>query len=81
MNAEELLRRYAAGERNFTGVNLSGLKIREKVDLDGINLSQAIAKQADLGFFTIHNANLEGIDLRDSFFEECYFVGANFQKC
>lgn len=27
MDAEELLRRYAAGERNFSGVDLSGVNL------------------------------------------------------
>ncbi|MEH1907293.1 pentapeptide repeat-containing protein [Nostoc sp.] len=34
VNRDELIRRYAAGERNFSGVNLEG-------DLSGIDLSGA----------------------------------------
>jgi uncharacterized protein YjbI with pentapeptide repeats len=36
MTAEELLERYAAGERDFSGVDLSG------VDLSGVDLNQII---------------------------------------
>jgi hypothetical protein len=30
MNAEELLKRYAAGERDFRRVNLKGAKLRRR---------------------------------------------------
>jgi Pentapeptide repeats (8 copies) len=57
MDREELLRRYAAGERDFSGVDLSGVDVSEVdldaeepigVDLTGINLSGAILKRTDL---------------------------------
>ena len=35
MNAKELLKRYAAGERDFSGMNL------QEADLSGANLSGA----------------------------------------
>jgi uncharacterized protein YjbI with pentapeptide repeats len=38
MDAEELLRRYAAGERDFSGANLRRIKL-QYVSLSGINLS------------------------------------------
>ncbi len=40
MDADELLRRYAAGEREFSEVNLIGADL-EKANLVGINLSEA----------------------------------------
>lgn len=42
MNAEELLQRYAAGERDFTGVKLSGVRLLD------VNLSRTIFREADL---------------------------------
>lgn len=42
MNRDELLSRYANGDRDFRGVNLSG------VDLRGVNLSGADLRGADL---------------------------------
>ncbi|MEH1895948.1 MAG: pentapeptide repeat-containing protein [Nostoc sp.] len=50
MDGEELRRRYAAGERDFSGLNLRGVNISGsepmedvfiKIDLSGINLSGA----------------------------------------
>ncbi|MEH2448859.1 MAG: pentapeptide repeat-containing protein [Nostoc sp.] len=72
MNAEELLRRYAAGERNFAGVDLSSVDLREAeltrinlvganlrgVNLTGANLNCSALRKADL-----RNANLKGTDL------------------
>ncbi len=40
MDAEELLSRYTAGERDFSGVDLSGADL-EDADLSGINLNDA----------------------------------------
>jgi uncharacterized protein YjbI with pentapeptide repeats len=57
MDAEELLQRYAAGERDFSGVDLSGVNLNigklDKYDpsrnnLSGINLSGANLTRADM---------------------------------
>ncbi|KAI9130830.1 pentapeptide repeat-containing protein [Acaryochloris sp. CCMEE 5410] len=50
MTAEELLERYAAGERDFSGINLEG------ADLSGHELQGII----------LRGANLRKVDLRDS---------------
>ncbi|MEH2166022.1 MAG: pentapeptide repeat-containing protein [Nostoc sp.] len=42
MNAEELLQRYAAGKRDFTGVKLSRVRLLD------VNLSRAIFREADI---------------------------------
>lgn len=47
MKAEELLRRCAAGERNFRGVNLNGASLT-KANLRQVNLSEALLTAADL---------------------------------
>jgi uncharacterized protein YjbI with pentapeptide repeats len=46
MTAEELLQRYASGERDFICINLSGVNLME-VDLKGINLEGAILRGTD----------------------------------
>jgi uncharacterized protein YjbI with pentapeptide repeats len=40
MTADELLERYAAGERDFSGVNLQRVELQYS-QLSGINLSRA----------------------------------------
>ena len=49
MDAEELLNRYAAGERDFTGVSLKG------INLSGVNIRDSKLDCADL-----RAANLSG---------------------
>jgi uncharacterized protein YjbI with pentapeptide repeats len=61
MDTEELLRRYAAGERDFAGIMLShtGCKSISGADLRQINLRGAI-----LSHIRIDNTDLRGADLR-----------------
>jgi uncharacterized protein YjbI with pentapeptide repeats len=40
MNADELIRRYQAGERDFSGVDLQGAALSSKT-FNGINLNHA----------------------------------------
>jgi uncharacterized protein YjbI with pentapeptide repeats len=72
MSAEELLRRYAAGERDFPGVDLSnanlniaGLEDYEpgKNDLSGINLSGANLEKASINCVNLSGANLQSANL------------------
>lgn len=48
MTAEELLERYATGERDFSGVDLSGASFEEvgfdRINLEGANLSGGLLK-------------------------------------
>jgi uncharacterized protein YjbI with pentapeptide repeats len=57
MDASELLVRYAAGERDFTGINFSKAEL-SGTDLREINLSGANMSDANLNF-----ANLNGTEL------------------
>ena len=61
MDREELLRRYAAGERDFAGIQLShtGCRSIKDADLRQINLRGAI-----LFHLRIDNSDLRGADLR-----------------
>ena len=52
MKAEELLEKYAAGQRDFKGAQLSG------IDLKG----------ADLSEINLQNANLSGSELSEAIF-------------
>ncbi|MBD1924653.1 pentapeptide repeat-containing protein [Microcoleus sp. FACHB-831] len=57
MDAKELLRRYAAGERNFARIKFSSQSLCE-ADLSGINLSGADLGALDLSRANLSNANL-----------------------
>jgi uncharacterized protein YjbI with pentapeptide repeats len=81
MTAEELLQRYAAGERDFSGIsleskwglegaelpdiNLSGATLR-RVDFDGADLSRANLSNANLGGANLESANLTEANLRNA---------------
>jgi hypothetical protein len=73
INPNELRDRYAAGERNFSGINLSFADLSE-IDLQGADLSRAVLvganlERANLAFATLYGANLEQANLaKDSFF-------------
>jgi len=65
MTREELLSKYAEGERNFTGVNLENADLRE-VDFEGVNLQKANLKNADLREADLEGVNLQKVNLQRS---------------
>jgi uncharacterized protein YjbI with pentapeptide repeats len=85
MTAEELLARYAAGERDFSGVDLSGC-VLEEVCLDEINLERAnlqsiLIFRSTLRGAIFSKADLEGADLSMSVLDETSFREANLTNC
>ena len=81
ISGKELLRRYAAGERDFSGIDLRKADLSE-ADLRGINLSGADLRGADLResnlrFANFQGANLEGAYLAKAFIADCDWRGAN----
>jgi uncharacterized protein YjbI with pentapeptide repeats len=85
MTAEELLERYAAGERDFSGVDLSGVNLME-VDLTGINLEGATLRRTKFSWSCLNraifrNADLENADFMLASLKECDFRGANLRSC
>ncbi|NEQ98495.1 MAG: pentapeptide repeat-containing protein [Cyanothece sp. SIO2G6] len=92
ITAEELLERYAAGERNFAGVKIIGIKYRytnkrEYIhpDLSGVNLSGANLSKVSLCNINLERANLEGANLSNSGLSGTRLVrtnlrGANLQR-
>ncbi len=64
MNKEELLAAYAAGRRDFTGVDLSGANLcgtdLQHADLSGANLCGADLSGADLSGADLTGADLTG---------------------
>lgn len=70
MQATELIKRYAAGERDFPGIDLSFANLSQ-VNLSGANLSRANLQganlqQADLSWVTLYGAHLESANLTDA---------------
>lgn len=67
---EDLLRRYASGERNFPGAELSD------ADLSGVTLDGASFEK----WSWFNSANFEGASLRGASFRECNVKCANFRR-
>lgn len=83
MTADELLQRYAAGQRDFQGVNLSG-EILSWADLTGANLSEAnlsgvILNWSNLSHVKLRGANLSDCDLNWTNLEQADLQGANLR--
>jgi Pentapeptide repeats (8 copies) len=62
MTAEGLLERYAAGEKDFSGINLSRAELGG-ANLSGIVLSNSDLREAFLEGANLEEANLEGVNL------------------
>lgn len=62
MTAEELLERYAAGERDFRGVDLTKARLAD-VDLSNADFSSARLDGADLSGSRLHDVKLIGASL------------------
>ena len=79
MTTQELLSAYAAGQRNFAGLDLKGAFLRgasfEKADLEGADL-----EGADLCGVNLRDANLEGANFTRVYFEEADLKGANTNR-
>jgi uncharacterized protein YjbI with pentapeptide repeats len=79
MTVNELLARYAAGERNFSEIRLSYIPDRT---LREVNLSRANFSKGELGHdrlekVNLSRANLSEVDLSFTGFINCDFSGAN----
>jgi hypothetical protein len=70
VKGEELLVRYAAGEREFVEANLQGASLREAnlegAILEGANLQGASLREANLKGANLKRANLRGANLLDA---------------
>lgn len=77
----ELLERYAAGERNFAGIDLLAPPGVSNAPRDGIDLEGAILRDinlrgADLSYAELTGADLSGADLFGAYFEMAVLKGA-----
>jgi uncharacterized protein YjbI with pentapeptide repeats len=74
MKAEEVLREYAAGKRDFPGVNLT------EANLSGANLSGANLSGANLSVANLSGANLSSANLTKAKLNVAKLNGANLSR-
>ncbi|WP_392534771.1 pentapeptide repeat-containing protein [Nostoc sp. C117] len=75
MDANEVLRRYAAGERNFRQQDWRGISLA-KANLSGIDLTGALLNYADLRNSDLSYANLNWAGLKGANFKGANLKGA-----
>ena len=78
MDTSELLRRYAAGERDFKNVSLSGAQLG-RACLSGIDLSRAELIGANLAHATLRAANLSEANLNGANLSQANLFVAHFR--
>ena len=76
MNVEELLARYAAGERDFSGIG----KLTGDACLDGVDLRDSCLQDACFSHADLRNANLRRASLGRVSFDEANLQGANLKQ-
>lgn len=74
VTADEVVRRYAVGERNFINANLRCAL------LNSLNLSEANLSWANLSWANLGRINLSGADLTAADLSEANLSGANLSK-
>lgn len=76
INAEELSKRYEAGERDFIGINLTYGNLYT-ANLSGANLSEANLSGASLGRANLTGANLSNAELSTAILDGAKLAEAN----
>lgn len=79
MNAEELIGRYAAGERDFIGADLRNICLMDTL-LTGINLSNANLEGALVMRSFLINANLSNANLQRANLSNIYLSNSNLSN-
>ncbi len=83
MEKKEFIERYQAGERDFSGVDLTGIEltgVRNNYKFSDINLNGANLTKAKLEFVNFTNVNLEHANLAEAEIACCDFNYANFSN-
>ena len=78
MTAEEFLKRYAAGERDFRDLDLQGICVQDK-RLSGLILSGANLRKADFAHSVFTKSDLSGANLRYARLSEACFMEASLE--
>lgn len=76
MDAEELIGRYAAGERDFAGLDLSGILLGRRYADELIKRYQT-EENTRIGGVNLRGINLSGTNLEGANLEAVDFMGAN----
>ena len=83
MDRAELLQRYAAGERNFSGADLTGIQLNssqeQEINLSGVNLRGANLSEAHLVQVNLSNADLSNSFLNRANLEKANLSGAELR--
>jgi uncharacterized protein YjbI with pentapeptide repeats/stress response protein SCP2 len=89
ITAEEFLKRYNKGERDFTGINLAGVNLSGKsltnvnlsrANLSGAELSEANLSVANLSEANLCHANLHTANLSSANLGKAQFINANLSE-
>lgn len=85
MDKTEFIELYEAGERDFSGVDLTGIELtgfrnRNNYKFSDINLNGANLTNAKLEFVNFTNVNLENANLTEAEIGFCDFNNANFSN-
>ena len=76
---DDIVKRYEAGERDFRGVQLCGVKLPNNINLSGADWSQANLDSVDLTAANLSGANLEGANLSNAELSQANLSGANLE--
>ena len=80
VTAEEFLRRYNEGERDFTGINLAGVDLSGQRLGSHINLSGANLKDANLSNINLGGVNLSKANLKRAKLTEAILTSTNLEQ-
>ena len=83
MDREELLRKYAGGEKDFTGRRRGGLRnqtirggIYREADFSRRYFDESAFREVDLSF-----SNFRGVRMYETSFKNCYMERIRFYQC
>lgn len=79
MDIEEFKQRYLVGERNFSGVDLSGLSFKS-MNLDGVDFGNANLRDANFDYVYMRNTNFSNANLANASFIYARLSQANFNN-
>lgn len=79
-SAEELIRRYQAGERWFAGTDLPDGAVLRDADLSGANLRACWLSDADFRGADLRGTAFDGSNLKLSDFRDADLSGASFRE-